>query len=799
MLECRQASRLAFQVWNLMASSDETLLGGVRVLDVSGEPLAMTGRILADLGAEVVRVEPPEGDPLRLVAPRHRDGSLRFAAWSAGKKSVALAPDAPEIRELLGGAEVVLETPGWPGAPSLDPEEAPGAVWLRATAFGSEGPRSSWRAADLGIMASSGNMFSTGYPDRAPVRATEPSGYAHVGPEAAFAILSALASGRPQVIDLSMQEVVSVANMSGVAQAYRGGSAGRRLGAQMGRTREIWHTKDGFVSFGLRGGRARVPSLQTLAAMLEEEGLATPAWADRDWESFDQFKATDEELAALQEPLEKLFASKTMIELYEKACETNLMLAPVNSPREILASEQTRSRGMYRELGGLKSFPIRFAATESPGGDGPTIDARSPAPARGADAPPAWPRVAPPVVSGARGGAWAGVNIVEFGAGAAGPIAARYFAEHGATVVKVESKTRPEFLRTMWASTSPHGLEGSPLFDALNAGKRSVTLNLKSDGGVEVARRLMHWADAVLENFAPRAMRGFGLDYESMAVEKRDLVMVSTCLNGQTGPHRNYPGFGGQGSALSGFNFVTGWPDREPMGPYGTITDSLAPRFAATALASGLLYRRRTGCGIHFDIAQVEAAQYTLAPWILDWANNDHIGARGGNRSDRAAPHGAFPCAGDDRWVAIGVWSDEEWGRLARHLGVDDPSLATTEARLARVDEVEGLVAGWTTDKTREEVANLLQSEGIEAVPVQNFADVVDDPQLAARDHFEVLEHPRLGESPYERNGFRLSDAPSAYGRPSPLLGQHTDEVLHDLLGISEDEIGRLRESGGVE
>jgi crotonobetainyl-CoA:carnitine CoA-transferase CaiB-like acyl-CoA transferase len=647
-------------------------------------------------------------------------------------------------------------------------------------------------------MAASGNMYTTGYPDRAPVRCTELSGYAHVGPEAAFAVLTAVASGRPQVIDLSMQEVVTVSNMSGVAQAFRGGPVGYRLGARSGRTREIWHTQDGFVTFGLRGGRARIPSLKTLAAMLEEEGLANPAWTDRDWESFDQFTATDEELAALEEPLEKLFAFKTMMELYAKACATNLMLAPVNSPREILASEQTRFRGMYRDLGTLKAFPVCFAKVESASRAVPPIEATAPPPSPGSDAPPSWPpRVVTAPASGE--GAWAGLKIVEFGAGAAGPIATRYFAEHGATVVKVESKARPEFLRVMWASTSPHGLEGSPLFDALNAGKRSIAIDLKSPDGVEIARRLIHWADAVLENFAPRAMRGFGLDYRTMAAEKPDLVMVSTCLNGQTGPHRDYPGFGAQGSALAGFNAVTGWLDRAPMGPYGTITDSLAPRFAATALAAGILHRRRTGRGVHFDIAQVEAAQYTLAPWILDYANNGRIGPRSGNRSERTAPHGAFPCTGEDRWVAIAVWSDDEWARLARHLGVDDPGLATVEARLARVDEVEALVGDWTRDRAREEVAELLQADGIEAVPVQDFKDVLEDPQLAARGHFETLEHPCLGVSPYEHNGFRLSDAGIAYGRPAPLLGQHTHEVLVDLLGVSVDELERFRCSGGVE
>ncbi|MBM4265909.1 MAG: CoA transferase [Deltaproteobacteria bacterium] len=792
----------------------ESLLAGLRVLDLAGEPGAMTGRILADLGAEVVHVEPPEGDPLRRTPPFAASDrrSLRFGAWSAGKSSVVLASEDPRLDELLRGADVVLETPGFPDSPTLDPKRAPAAVWLRITPFGLAGPRAAWRASDLGVMAASGNMFSTGEPDRAPVRCTEPSGYAHAGPEAAYAVLTALASGRPQVIDLAMQEVVTVANMSGVASAFRGGGPGKRHGANIGRTREIWPCKDGFVSFGLRGGRARVPSLQTLTAMLFEEGLDTPAWTDRDWNAFDQFKVSDEDLAALEEPLGRLFARKTMTELYERACETNLMLAPVNTPREMLASAQSRAREVFRDVGALRSLPARIAIVASHDGRARSIEARADAPELGRDSVPAWTARSVPAVQASREAhgtpAWSAASsaggplrIVEFGAGAAGPIAARYFAEHGAIVVKVESKTRPEFLRAMYASTSPHGLEGSQLFDALNAGKRSITLDLKNPRGVEIARRLMHWADAVLENFAPRAMRGFGLDYETIAAEKPDLVMVSTCLNGQTGPHRNYPGFGGQGSALSGFNDLTGWPDREPAGPFGTITDSLAPRFAATALAAGLHYRRRTGCGVHLDIAQVEVAQYALAPWILAYADDGRIYARNGNRSERTAPHGAFSCRGEDRWVAIAVWSDAEWARLAAHLGSEarEAKLARTEDRLARESEVEALVAAWTHERTREEVAEILQAEGIEAVPVQDFEDLLRDPQLAAREHFANLEHPYLGPSPYERNGFRLSDASSGYARPSPLLGEHTDEVLRDFLGCDAAEISELRASGGVE
>ena len=190
----------------------------------------------------------------------------------------------------------------------------------------------------------------------------------------------------------------------------------------------------------------------------------------------------------------------------------------------------------------------------------------------------------------------------------------RYFAEHGATVIRVESRSRPDFLRT-YGSNNPCGLEGSDMFDSVNVGKLGVTLNLKHREGVALARRLIASADAVAENFAPRAMRGFGLDYASLAQDLPGLVMVSSCLQGQTGPHKDYPGFGGQGSALGGYNLLTGWPDREPVGPFGTITDSLAPRFVATALAAGLLHRRRTGVGVHLDVSQVEAAVYSLSPW----------------------------------------------------------------------------------------------------------------------------------------------------------------------------------------
>jgi crotonobetainyl-CoA:carnitine CoA-transferase CaiB-like acyl-CoA transferase len=773
----------------------EALLAGLEVVECGLEPVARAGRVLADLGADVRRLIGPAGDPLAT----RRSADL---AWNAGKTIVTVEGDAA-IGAALAGAHVVLVEPRATGVPLPRRADAGECVWVAVTPFGATGMRASWRASDLGVIASSGNMFCTGDPDRAPVRAAEPTAYAHAGAEIAFAALSALASRRPQEVDVSMQEVVFVANMTTPAAYPRTGFRGSRRGANIGRTREIWPTLDGFVSFGLRGGKARVPSLQTLTRLIDADGLGTPALDDRDWSEFSPATATDHELAAIEEPVAAYFARHTMRELYEIACETNLMLAPANSPREVYASEQLGSRGFFGPVGGVARFPRSFVVVRS--ADGEAAPARPSGPARAGAAASAAPAARAAGATSPGAGAWDGVRILEFGSGAAGPIATRYFAEHGATVLRVESKTRPDFLRVYaLGPKNPHGLEGAPMYDGLNVGKRNVTFNLKHPDAVGLVTRLVtEWADAVAENFAPRAMKGFGLDYDALAAIKPDLVMVSACLNGQTGPHKDYPGFGGQGSALSGWNWLTGWPDREPVGPHGTITDSLAPRYVASALAAGLLYRRRTGRGVYLDVSQVESALWSLAPWLLDFELDGVVGMRTGNRSPDAVPHGAFPCADEDgvgdRWVAVAVWSDAEWERLAALVGVTDASLATLEARRARVDEVEAALAGFTRSRTRLDVAETLQGIGIEAVPVNDFGDLHSDPQVVARGHFVPLEHPVMGPGLYERNGFRLSDAPGGYTRSGPTLGQDNEWVLHDLLGLSADDVTALREAGAVE
>lgn len=782
----------------------DTLLAGIRVLDLCGEPGGSAGRILADLGAEVLRLLPIGEDGVQPVRTIGGHDSARALAWSAGTD---FDYGADHLAEHLAWADVVLDTPGWPDTHQLDPSAAPDVVWVSVTPFGRTGPRARWRASDLGVLAASGNLWCTGDPDRPPVRCAEPVAYAHTGPEAALAAVTALASGRPQRVDLSMQETVLIANMGGPGRFTREGDRGRRRGANIGRTREIWPCADGWVSFGIRGGKARVATWERVAELAATDGLEVDALTGVDWATFNHSNAELTQLDAIAAVVGAWFERHTMTELYGWACRHNLTLAPINSPREILASEQLQERGFFARVGEMDPFPARFvqvrAADQLVRPVGPPIvspgavpvslgrPGRAAAPSETAPAP------AEPVVDATPSRAWAGTTILEFGAGAAGPIATRYFAEHGATVIRIESSSRPDFLRAYaLGPKNPHGLDGAPMFDALNPGKLSVTLDLKHPEGRDLALRLIDGADAVAENFAPKAMAGLGLDYDHLAERKPDLVMLSACLNGQTGPHRDYPGFGGQGAALAGFNFLTGWPDREPIGPYGTITDSLAPRFGAVALAAALLRRRRTGRGCHLDLSQVEAGVWSLAPWLLRYAASGRVTERRGNRHEWAAPHGVYPSAGDDRWIAIAVWSDDEWGRLAQVLGLDDDSLARMPQRKRRADEVDGLIAARTAGHDAFALADQLQTLGVEAVPVQDFADCAADPQLAHRGHFQPLTHPRLGHGHYERNGFRLSDDDGAYDRPSPLLGEHTRQVLGERLGLTAAELDTLAADG---
>jgi benzylsuccinate CoA-transferase BbsF subunit len=396
-------------------------------------------------------------------------------------------------------------------------------------------------------------------------------------------------------------------------------------------------------------------------------------------------------------------------------------------------------------------------------------------------------------------GAFDGIRILELGAGAAGPVATRYFADHGATVIRVESAVRPDFLRMIhFTKDNPFGLDGAPMFILMNPNKKSVSINMSKPEGIELVLRLVDWADVVSENFSPKAMRNWGLDYDTLRRRKPDLVMVSSCLFGQTGPQRMYPGFGGQGSAISGFNHMTGWPDREAVGPHGTITDSLSPRYVALLIAAALLHRRRTGEGQYIDVSQIEAGVYSLSEMMVRYSARGEVMERQGNRDEHAAPHGVYPCRGEDRFIAIAVSSDAEWRLLRRALDdppwSQDPRFDTAKGRLEHQDELDGYLARWTGSRDARELMEQLQQAGIEAGVVQDFDELLADPQLAHRGHFRRLRHVHLGEMAFENYALRLSGGAPRLETPGPNLGEHNAEVLEGILGLSAPEIARLAE-----
>ena len=398
----------------------------------------------------------------------------------------------------------------------------------------------------------------------------------------------------------------------------------------------------------------------------------------------------------------------------------------------------------------------------------------------------------------------ADVKVLDFMWVMAGPTATRRLADYGATVVRVESTKRIDTSRTLppFYGGGP-GPENSGRFHSWNAGKLGITLDLKQKSGRAVALDLIRWADVVTESFSPKAMRAFGLDYESIRQVKPEIIMLSTCLMGQSGPLSKFAGFGSLATAISGFYDITGWPDRPPAGPFGAYTDTVAPRLMVAAVLAALDHQRRTGQGQYIDLSQAEASLLFLGPALLDYAVNGRVHERAGNRDPEMAPHGVYPAAGTERWVAIAVESDEQWRAfcdvIARRELSTDERFSTTEERLAHQDELDAIVAEWTQDREAQEVETALQARGIPAGVVQRSDELLTDPQLVHRDHFLQVEHPMHGTVTVEGSQFKLSRTPARMERAGPTLGGDNQHILETLLGYSSERMAELVAAGVLE
>jgi benzylsuccinate CoA-transferase BbsF subunit len=352
-----------------------------------------------------------------------------------------------------------------------------------------------------------------------------------------------------------------------------------------------------------------------------------------------------------------------------------------------------------------------------------------------------------------------------------------------------------------WKDGSPN-VDGGYCVANYNQSKLGLGLDLASEAGREVALRLVDWADVVTESFTAGSAARLGLDYETLRKRKPELVMISSCMRGQTGPEAGYTGFGLQGAGLAGFVALTGWPDRIPSGPWGAYTDFIAPRYSLAALAAALHHRDRTGVGQYIDISQSEATIHFLSPAVLEYTVNGHVLDRAGHDSQRACPHGVYATRGSERYVAIAAETSGQWRALCELVPglaeLASPELDLLSARIGMRQELDAALSSWCLGREPFELADSLRAAGVPSYVVMRATDLHEDPQLLARDFFVDLDHPHLGRVRLDGPVTRFSGTPSAPTHAGPTMGQHTFEILTEVLGYDADEAANLAAAGAL-
>ncbi|NQU02945.1 MAG: CoA transferase [Syntrophaceae bacterium] len=396
-----------------------------------------------------------------------------------------------------------------------------------------------------------------------------------------------------------------------------------------------------------------------------------------------------------------------------------------------------------------------------------------------------------------------GIRIADFTWVGAGPFVTKALADHGADVIKVESATRVDVIRKMhpFAGGTP-GVNRSGYYSNRNSSKRSITLNLKNPMGLEVAKRLIAVSNVVADNFTTGTMEKLGLGYDAVKAIKPDIICLSMPMQGAHGPHSQYRGYGVTIGALSGFYNLIGYPDRDPVGTGTNFPDHVPnPTHACVAILAALIHHKRTGEGQFIELSQFESTMNLFGAALLDYSVNRREVTCLGNRLPYAAPHGVYPCVGNDRWVCINCFREKEWMTLCDVMGkthlVADSRFNSLTVRLKNMEELDREISEWTSSKDPFEVMKLLQSCGIPAGVVEDSKDTLErDEQLAARKHWTYLEHPEMGHSVYDAPPYKLSRTPGYLRSYAPLLGEHTRQVCLEDLEMESREYERLEREG---
>ena len=800
---------------------ERSMLSGYRVLDITDQRGHLTGLMLSMLGAEVIKVEPPGGVATRNVGPFNHSGvSLTHLAYDRGKKSVVIDLDSAGGRDLLldlvEGSDCLIESQGAGVLEGLGLSSEvllarnPSLVIGTLTPFGHTGPKAHWPATDLTLMASACTMAFTGDVDRSPIRVSVPQAFHFGAAVLAGGVIAALyergQSGLGQVVDVAAQQVIPIATQAGVlADACNFPTPIRSGGgATVGpiNLRLVYPAKDGFVSITHVFGDAIGPVTARLMEWVLEEGFVSPRIANLDWVNFalllESGEVSVEDWDAAKDAVASCTSSKTKAELLEVAMDRQLLMAPIADVGEVLLSEQLRSRDYFDQIKVLEetiTAPGPFALTKQ----SPLTDATHVA-ELGADNEELLSTTRQPSTSGLSTPSVSppldGVKVVDFMWSLAGPFTTRALADLGATVVKIESIHKPDAARgflPVWDNEP--GLERSALFDTANAGKLSLALNMNSPQALEVMHDLIEWADVLCESFSPGKLSSWGLSWDSVNKINPRLIMLSTCLTGQFGPTSTFAGYGNLGAALSGFYGLAGWPDRPPSGPFGAYTDYTSTHFMLATVLASLDRQRRTGLGEYIDLAQTEAALHFISPALLEASATNRIASGIGNDDPDMVPHGAFPCLGEDQWVAVAVENDEQWQALCRTIGrvdlAEDENLTSAAGRRLSQTEVDEAINTWTSTRSAAEITDSLVRVGVAAHQIQSSAECLSDPQLEHRHAFVWFEHPDR-RCVVENARFKLSRSEHGPRVRAPFLGEHTFEILSDLVGYSSERIADL-------
>lgn len=807
-------------------------LSGLRIIDMAGDAAAFCPKLLADLGAEVVKVEPPGGCPSRQSGPfvnnqPAADGSLSFWYHNSGKCSVTLdlenGSDRQKFIHLAASSDVIVDSfrPGFLESVGLDYTSLasvnPGLVMASVTGFGQRGPYAQYKYSSLIAAASGGQMYVCGRPGRPPLKPYGDQPYYTASLFAACGILLALRcrelTGRGQHIDISLQEAVAAALEHVLVQYHYGGTVARRQGGlQWNAASDIFPCRDGhaLITFGREW--------DTLVELLDSRGvaadLAHPAWRDGDFRR--------QHVDNIQEILAFWSCLQDKDEVFRLGQDMRFPWAEVNSVHDVMDNEQLGGRGYFVKAehplkpGGFK-VPrpgINFA-------DAPVHDWKPPTRGNGEngdldelikrwDAPAGTPlrfqkrhSDEPGDETICRGGfsnlfdnegalPLEGIRVLDFTWMLAGPYATRLLADFGAEVIKVQS------------SLTATGAEqnGTGYFASWNRNKLGITLDLSRAEARQLALELVRECDLVMENFTPRVMDGWGLGYSDLRLIKPDIVMVSLSGFGHSGPWRNYTALGTTVQALSGLTQLTSYDGGRPDGIGFAYADHISGLYAALAALAALRRRDRHGQGAYVDISELEAACSTLGSTLLDYSVNGRAAEPAGNRAEwgQSAPHGCYRCQGEDRWCVIAVFSEEEWQSLCNVMG--QPKLAgqakfsSARSRFQHWSDLDTLIEEWTVNYTPLEVMEMLQSVGVPAAAVNDARDLADDPQLNERGFFRRPENPVQSLSGVDSSPIRMSAAALQYNKAAPLLGEDNRRVFIDMLGMGEDKFRSYVEDG---